>query len=102
MLNQKSNNTQLGTTVTRSSEQAEAAIQNMNNIRIQLHFTPVALINNGIKLDCSAIVDNYNSCSYVLNQTAETSQGKPSQQLQLSVRGAFSTDKESVFLSGPA
>ena len=96
--NQKSNNMQLGTTVTKPSEQAQDPIQNMNNIRNQLQFMPVTLFNNGIKLDCYAILDNCSSCSYILSKTAETLQCKPSQQLQLSVRGAFSKDKVSSSL----
>ena len=91
--NQNSNYMQLGTTLTKPSEQAEDPIQNMNNIRNQLQFLPVTLFNNGIKLGCYVIVDNCGSCSYVLSKTAETLQCKPSQQLQLSVRGAFSKDK---------
>ena len=70
----------------------------MNNIRNQLQIMPVTLFNNGIKLDCYAILDNCSSCSYILNKTAETLQCKPSQQLQLSVRGAFSKDKVSSSL----
>ena len=96
--NQKSNNMQLGTRVTKPPEQAEDPIQNMNNIRNQLQFMPVTLFNNGIKLDCYAILDNCSSCSYIFSKTAETLQCKPSQQLQLSVRGAFSKDKVSSSL----
>ena len=95
--NQKSN-MQLGTTVTKPSDQAEEPIQKMNNIRNQLQFLPVTLFNNGIKLDCYTILDNCSSCSYILSKTAETLQCKPSQQLQLSVRGAFSKDKVSSSL----
>ena len=89
---------QLGITVTKSSKQAKDPIENMNNIRNQLQFKQVKLFNNGIKLDCYAILNNCNSCSYILSKTAETFQCKPSQQIQLSVRGVFSEDKLSSSL----
>ena len=85
---------QLGTTVTKPSD----PIQIMNNIRNQLQFMPVTLFNNGIKLDCYAIPDNCSSCSNILSKTAETLKSKPGKQLQLSVQGAFSKDKESFLL----
>ena len=94
----KSENMQFGTTVIKSSKQAKDPIENMSNIRNQLKFMPVTLFNNAIKLDCYAILDNCNSCSYILNKTAESFQCKPSQQLKLSVRGAFSEDKVSSSL----
>ena len=81
---------QLGTTVTKQSEQAEDPIQNMNSFRYQLQFMPLTLCNNGSNLDCYDILDPCSSCSYILSKTAETLQCKPSQQLQLSLRGAFS------------
>ena len=44
------------------------SVEIMINIKNQLKFMPVTFVNNGIKLDYYAMLDNCSSCSYILSK----------------------------------
>ena len=67
---------ELGTTVNKSSKEAKILSENMSTNHNQLQFIPVTLFDNGVKLDCYAVLENYSSCSYTFSWNIYVNQVK--------------------------